>query len=73
MDVDRLAELFGSKPEERNPPPWQDWSANLAGHIPRNGETVEDDGLRFEVLESTDRKVERVRITGGAARQLKLI
>jgi len=37
--------------------------SELAGHIPRRGETVDDGGLRFEVLEATDRKVERVRIT----------
>jgi CBS domain containing-hemolysin-like protein len=45
----------------------------LAGHIPRRGETVDDGGLRFEVLEATDRKVERVRITAAQPRQLKLI
>ncbi|MGA7045374.1 MAG: transporter associated domain-containing protein [Candidatus Sulfotelmatobacter sp.] len=41
--------------------------------MPQKGETVDDDGLRFEVLESTDRKVERVRITTVQPRQLKLI
>jgi putative hemolysin len=34
----------------------------IAGHIPHPGEVVEQDGLRLEVLESTDRKVERVRV-----------
>jgi putative hemolysin len=34
----------------------------LVERIPRPGEVIEDDGLRFEVLESTDRKVERVRV-----------
>jgi CBS domain containing-hemolysin-like protein len=34
---------------------------------------VNDGGLRFEVLESTDRRVERVRITAVQPRQLKLI
>ena len=27
------------------------------------GEVLEDDGLRFEILESTDRRVERLRIS----------
>jgi len=34
---------------------------------------VDEDGLHFEVLESTSRKVERVRITLVQPRQLKLI
>jgi putative hemolysin len=47
--------------------------SELAGRIPQKGEVVEDDGLRFEVLDSTDRKVERVRITTVHPRQMKLI
>jgi CBS domain containing-hemolysin-like protein len=34
---------------------------------------VEEDGLRFEVLDSTERRVERVRITASEPRQMKLI
>jgi CBS domain containing-hemolysin-like protein len=34
---------------------------------------VEEDGLRFEVLESTERRVERVRISAVQPRQMKLI
>jgi putative hemolysin len=73
MDVDRLAELFGSKPEGRESATVAGLVSELAGHIPQRGETVDDDGLRFEVLDSTDRKVERVRITAMQPRQLKLI
>ena len=36
--------------------------SEIAGHIPQPGEVVEEDGLRLEVLASTDRKVERVRV-----------
>jgi putative hemolysin len=36
--------------------------SEIAGHIPLAGEVVASDGLRFEVLASTDRKVERVRV-----------
>jgi CBS domain containing-hemolysin-like protein len=36
--------------------------SEIAGHIPLVGEVVEEDGLRLEVLASTDRKVERVRV-----------
>jgi putative hemolysin len=72
-DVDRLAELFGTKPEGRESATVAGLVSELAGHIPRRGETVDDDGLRFEVLESTDRRVERVRISAVQPRQLKLI
>ncbi|MDP9038859.1 MAG: hemolysin family protein [Acidobacteriota bacterium] len=37
--------------------------SEIAGHIPHPGELVEHDGLRVEVLASTDRKVERVRVS----------
>src|ERR1700675_2468664 len=73
MDVDRLAELFGTKPEGRESATVAGLVSELAGHIPRQGETVDDDGLRFEVLESTNRRVERVRISAVQPRQLKLI
>lgn len=73
MDVDGLAELFGTKIEERESATVAGLVSELAGHIPLKGETVDDGGLHFEVLESTDRKVERVRITAVQPRQLKLI
>jgi putative hemolysin len=73
MDVDRLDELFGTKPEGKESATIAGLVSELAGRIPRKGETVEDEGLRFEVLESTDRKVERVRVSAVQPRQLKLI
>ncbi|HEY1660391.1 MAG TPA: hemolysin family protein [Candidatus Sulfotelmatobacter sp.] len=73
MDVDRLAELFGTKPEGKESATIAGLVSELAGHIPQKGETVDEDGLRFEVLESTDRKVERVRVSLTQPRQLKLI
>lgn len=36
--------------------------SEMAGHIPLPGEVVEDGPLRLEVLQSTDRLVERVRV-----------
>jgi CBS domain containing-hemolysin-like protein len=63
MDVDRLEELFGVRSEEREAATVAGLVSELAGRIPQPGEVVEEDGLRFEVLESTDRRVERVRIT----------
>jgi putative hemolysin len=40
---------------------------SIAGHVPRTGEAVEFDGLRFEVLEANQRKVLRVRARRVAA------
>ena len=44
--------------------------SEIAGHIPLPGEVVEDGPLRLEVVASTDRLVERVRVglAGGASR-----
>ena len=73
MDVDRLDELFGTKPEGKESATIAGLVSELAGRIPRKGEIVEEDGLRFEVLDSTDRRVERVRVTAVQPQQLKLI
>jgi len=73
MDVDRLTELFGVKPEGKEATTIAGLVSELAGRIPQRGEVVEEEGLRFEVVESTDRKVERVRITVPQPEQLKLI
>jgi CBS domain containing-hemolysin-like protein len=73
MDVDRLAELFGVKPEGKESATVAGLVSELAGRIPRKGEVIEEDGLRFEVVESTDRRVERVRISVPQPEQLKLI
>jgi Mg2+/Co2+ transporter CorC len=35
---------------------------SVAGHVPRTGEIIDADGLRFEVLEANQRKVLRVRV-----------
>jgi CBS domain containing-hemolysin-like protein len=34
---------------------------SLTGHVPKAGETIEFDGLRFEILEANQRKVLRLR------------
>jgi len=73
MDVDRIDELFGMRPEGKESATIAGLVSELAGRIPQKGEIVEDDGLRFEVLESTERKVERVRITAVEPKQMRLI
>ncbi len=73
MDVDRLGELFGVRPEGKESATVAGLVSELAGRIPQRGEVVEEEGLRFEVLESTGRRVERVRISLAQPSQLKLI
>jgi CBS domain containing-hemolysin-like protein len=73
IDIDRLDELFGTKPEGKESSTVGGLVSELAGRIPQKGEVVEDDGLRFEVVASTERRVERVRITAVQPKQMKLI
>ncbi len=73
MDVDRLDELFGMRPEGKESATVAGLVTGLAGRIPQKGEVVEEGGLRFEVLDSTERRVERVRISAVEPRQMKLI
>jgi CBS domain containing-hemolysin-like protein len=73
MDIDHLDELFGVRLEAREATTVAGLVTELAGRIPQKGEVIEGDGLRFEVLESTDRRVERVRIVAAEPRQMKLI
>jgi putative hemolysin len=65
VPVDRVGELFGVELEAA-----AEHSAartiggllsSLAGHVPKIGEVMEFDGLRFEVLEANQRKVLSVR------------
>ncbi len=73
MDVDRLDELFGMRPEGKESATVAGLVSELAGRIPQKGEIVEEDGLRFEVLESTERRVKRVRISVVEPKQMRLI
>src|ERR1700683_612044 len=59
MDVDRLDELFGIRPEGHESSTIAGLVSELAGRIPKKGEVIEDEGLRFEVIDSTDRRAER--------------
>ena len=63
MDVDRLDDLFGLRLEDHEATTIGGLVSEIAGHIPHAGEVLEEEGLRFEVLESTDRKVNRVRVS----------
>ena len=76
MDVDRLDELFGVRLDGREATTVAGLVSEILGHIPQKGEMVEADGLRFEILQSTDRRVERLRIKAVQAsepHQIKLL
>lgn len=69
MDIDRLNELFGVRLEDVEATTIAGLVSELAGHIPRPGEVLEEDGLRFEILQSTERRVEKLRIKATEERQ----
>jgi putative hemolysin len=79
VPVDKVTELFGvsleSAAEEANASTVAGLLNSLAGHVPRTGEVIESDGLRFEVLEANQRKVLRVRArrATSAASQQRLL
>jgi CBS domain containing-hemolysin-like protein len=63
-DLDLLEKLLGgTRPDEREATTIGGLVSELAGRIPAAGEVFEDNGLRFEVLDSTERRVERVRVS----------
>ena len=71
VPVDKIAELFGvsleSVAEQANATTIAGLLNRVAGHVPRTGEIIDADGLRFEVLEANQRKVLRVRARRVAA------
>ena len=62
-DVDLLEKLLGVRPDEKEATTVAGLLSELAGHIPKAGEVFHENGLRFEVLESTERRVDRVRVS----------
>jgi CBS domain containing-hemolysin-like protein len=63
MDVDRLDRLFSTRLEETSATTVSGLLTEILGRIPASGETIEREGLKFEVLESTPVRVERIRIS----------
>ncbi len=63
-DLDLLEKLLGgTRPDDREATTIGGLVSELAGRIPTAGEVFEENGLRFEVLDSTERRVERVRVS----------
>jgi CBS domain containing-hemolysin-like protein len=63
LEADRLEELFGLHLiEDRHATTVGGLVTEIAGHIPLPGEVVHEGDLRFEILESTARRVEKLRV-----------
>jgi CBS domain containing-hemolysin-like protein len=73
MDVDRLEELLGVRSDHKDATTVAGLVSEIAGRIPKKGEVVEEENLRLEVLQATDRRVERVRVSVAHPQQMKLI
>ncbi|MEO8727592.1 MAG: hemolysin family protein [Acidobacteriaceae bacterium] len=71
LDIGRLEDIFGFRPEDEHEVETSTVGGLVIerlGHIPRCGERLEESGLRFEVLKSTDRRIEKLRISRIAPR-----
>ncbi len=71
MDVDRLDELFHVRPDGREATTVAGLVSEIVGHIPQKGEVVEEGGLRYEVLDSSQRRVKRLRISSRLPEQAR--
>ena len=71
MDVDRLEELLGVRPEGTDAATVAGFVSEVAGRIPQKGEVVTQDGLRLEVLQASERRVERVRVSLSHPKEVK--
>jgi CBS domain containing-hemolysin-like protein len=63
VDIDRLHDLFDLRAGPKDATTVGGLVSAIVGRIPQPGEIIEEDGLRFEVLESTDRRIEKVRVS----------
>ncbi len=63
LELAGIDDLFGVRLDDEEATTIGGLVTKLLGRIPRPGEVVVEDGLRFEVLKSTDRLVETLRIS----------
>ncbi len=61
--LDKLDELFHFRMNDVEATTVGGLVSEIAGRIPQPGESFDHQGLRFEVLASTDRRIETVRVT----------
>ena len=66
LEVERLEELLGGtweEPEDYEATTVAGLVSEIAGRIPLAGEVIQGDNLRFEIMASTDRRVQRLRVS----------
>jgi putative hemolysin len=66
LAIERLEELLGGEielPEDYEATTIAGLVSETAGRIPQAGEVIEVYGLRFEILASTDRRIDRLRVS----------
>jgi putative hemolysin len=65
LEVEKLGELLNTSanlPEDFEATTVAGLVCEAAGRIPQAGEVIEQRGMRFEILASTDRRIERMRV-----------
>ena len=68
LDLDRLQELFGVRVEEPGEATTiSGLVTSVLGRVPAPGETLQQDGLTFQITESNGRRVVRLLVTGPVA------
>jgi len=66
LEIERLEDLLGGEaeiPEDSEATTVAGLVSEAAGRIPQPGEVVEKYGMRFEILASTDRRIERLHVS----------
>ncbi|MFT4114362.1 hemolysin family protein [Silvibacterium sp.] len=72
LPVEQMGELLGHEielPEDYEATTVAGLVSESAGRIPQPGEVVEEHGLRFEILASTDRRIDRLHVSRVGAEQ----
>ena len=69
LEIERLDDLLGGEaeiPEDSEATTVAGLVSEAAGRIPQSGEVIERYGARFEILASTDRRIERLHVSRAA-------
>jgi CBS domain containing-hemolysin-like protein len=69
LEIERLDDLLGGEaeiPEDSEATTVAGLVSEAAGRIPQAGEVIERYGARFEILASTDRRIERLHVSRAA-------
>ena len=70
LEIERLEDLLGGEaeiPEDSEATTVAGVVSEAAGRIPQAGEVVQRYGMRFEILASTDRRIERLHVSRAAS------